>query len=254
MTQASGQNAQALFSHLRDGAGLNTTPSQPLIDDRDANGSDTNVFASDREITVTDADAGPALRTPPMQEIQYFIMRFMELLTGRNAFAIDFWANPIAQAQIRDYKARTLHAPEVTRHAEVPPHQILNNAANSRVDGYIQNLQFQILMLYKLTILSIQHVLEGNTKETLIDLVGMCAALLRFAERSTYIRIQMKEGAQGAQQFDPGYNGVMSHAIQPLHALRLIQGQGSQDLVNPQAGQYSATAMGPGQQIPQLVT
>ncbi|KAA6391068.1 MAG: hypothetical protein EZS28_013402 [Streblomastix strix] len=178
----------------------------------------------------------------------------MDLLTGRNAFAIDFWANPIAQAQIRDYKARILHAPEVTRHAEVPPHQVLNNAANSRVDGYIQNQQFQILMLYKLTILSIQHVLEGNTKETLIDLVGMCAALLRFAERSTYIRIQMKEGAQGAQQFDPGYNGVISHAIQPLHALRLIQGQGSQDLVNPQAGQYSATAMGQGQKIPQLVT
>ncbi|KAA6388976.1 MAG: hypothetical protein EZS28_015495, partial [Streblomastix strix] len=174
--------------------------------------------------------------------------------TGRNAFAIDFWANPIAQAQIRDYKARTLHPPEVKRHAEVPPHQVLNNAANSRVNEYIQNLQFQILMQYKLTILSIQHVLEGNTKETLIDLVGMSAALLRFAERSTYIRIHMKEGAQGAQQFDPGYNGVMSHAIQPLHALSLIQGQGSQDLVNPQAGQYSATAMGPGQQIPQLVT
>ncbi|KAA6382535.1 MAG: hypothetical protein EZS28_021939 [Streblomastix strix] len=254
MTQASGQNAQALFTHLRDGAGLNTTPSQPLVDDRDTNGSDINVFASDREITVTDADAGPALRTPPMQEIQYFIMRFMELLTGRNAFAIDFWANPTAQAQIRDYKARTLHAPEVTRHAEVPPHQILNIAANSRVDGYIQNLQFQILMLYKLTILSIQHVLDGNTKETLIDIVGMCAALLRFAERQTYIRIQMKEGAQEAQQFDPGYKRSMSHAIQPLHALRLIQGQGSQDLVNPQAGQFSATAMGAGQQIPQLVT
>ncbi|KAA6357067.1 MAG: hypothetical protein EZS28_047406 [Streblomastix strix] len=142
ITQESGQNAQALFSHLRDGAGLNMTPSQPLIDDRDANGSDTNVFASDREITVTDAEAGPALRTPPMQEIQYFIMRFMELLTGRNAFAIDFWANPIAQAQIRDYKARTLHAPEVTRHAEVPPHQILNNAANCRVDGL--HLEFVI--------------------------------------------------------------------------------------------------------------
>ncbi|KAA6375742.1 MAG: hypothetical protein EZS28_028730, partial [Streblomastix strix] len=254
MTQASGQNAQALFTHLRDGAGLNTTPSQPLMDDRDANGSDTNVFASNHEITVIDADAGPALRTPPMQEIQYFIIRFMELLTGRNAFTIDFWANPIAQAQIWDYKARTLHGPEVTRHAEVPPHQILNYAANSRVDRYIQNLYFQILMLYKLTILSIQHVLDGNTKETLIDLVGMCAALLRFAEKSTYIRIQLKEGAQGAQQFDPGYNRVMSHAIQPLHALRLIQGQGSQDLVNPQAGQYSATAMGPGQQNPQLVT
>ncbi|KAA6376088.1 MAG: hypothetical protein EZS28_028386 [Streblomastix strix] len=212
------------------------------MDNRDANGSDTNVFASDREITVTDADAGPALRTLSMQEIQFFIMRFMELLTGRNAFAIDFWANPIAQAQIRDYKARTLHAPEVTRHAEVPQHQVLSNAANSRVDRYIQNLQFQILMLYKLTILSIQHVLEENTKKILIDLVGMCAALLRFAERSTYIQIQMKEGAQGAQQFDPGYNGVMSYAIQSLHALRLMQGQGSQDLVNPQAGQYSATA------------
>ncbi|KAA6393399.1 MAG: hypothetical protein EZS28_011069, partial [Streblomastix strix] len=188
----------ALFTHLRDGAGLNTTPSQPLMDDRDANGSDTNVFASNHEITVTDADAGSALRTPPMQEIQYFIMRFKELLTGRNAFTIDFWANPIAQAQIRDYKARTLHAPEVTRHAEVPPHQILNYAANNRVDRYIQNLYFQILMLYKLTILQIQHVLEGNTKETLIELVGMCAALLRFAERSIYIQILMKEGAQGA--------------------------------------------------------
>ncbi|KAA6318972.1 MAG: hypothetical protein EZS28_054877, partial [Streblomastix strix] len=124
------------------------TLSQPLMDDRDANGSDTNVFASDREITVTDADAGPALSSLPMQEIQFFIMRFIELLTRLNAFAIDFSTNAIAQAQIRDYKARTLHAPEVTRHVEVPPHQILNNAANSRVDGYIQNLQFQILMLY----------------------------------------------------------------------------------------------------------
>ncbi|KAA6373606.1 MAG: hypothetical protein EZS28_030866, partial [Streblomastix strix] len=113
----------ALFTHLREGAGLNTTPGQPLADDRDANGSDTNVFASDREITVTDADAEPALRTPPMQEVQFFIMRFMELLTGRNAFAIDFWANPIAQAQIQDYKARTLHAPEVktTRRGTIAP-------------------------------------------------------------------------------------------------------------------------------------
>ncbi|KAA6366551.1 MAG: hypothetical protein EZS28_037922, partial [Streblomastix strix] len=251
MTKASGQNAQALFLHLRDGAGLNTTPCQPLVDIMDANGSDTNVFASDREITVTDADAGPALRTPQMQEIQFFVIRFMELLTGRIAFAVDFWANPIAQAKIRDYKARTLHAPEVTRHAEVPPHQVFINVSNCRVDGYILNLQFQILMLYKLTILSIQQVLERNTKESLVDLVGMCATLLRFAERSTYNRIQMKEGAQGAQQFDPGYNGVMSHAIQPLHALRLIQGQGSQDLDNPHASQCSATAMGPGQLIPQ---
>ncbi|KAA6387430.1 MAG: hypothetical protein EZS28_017046 [Streblomastix strix] len=254
MNQASDQNTQALFTHLCDGAGLNMTPSQPLADDRDANGSDTNIFASDHEIIVTDADAGPALSTPTMQQIQFFIMRFMELLTVLNAFAIDFWANSIGQAQILDYKARTLHAPEVTRHAEVQPHQVLNDVANSRVDGYIQNLQFQILMLYKLTILSIQHVQDGNTKEALIDLVGMCTALLRFAERSTYIRIQMKEGAQGVQQFDPGYNGVMSHTLQPLHALRLKQGRGSQNLVNPQAGQYSATAMGPGQQIPPLVT
>ncbi|KAA6393708.1 MAG: hypothetical protein EZS28_010763 [Streblomastix strix] len=55
----------------------------------------------------------------------------MELLTVRNAFVRDFCANPIAQAQIRDYNARTLHAPEVTRHAEVPPHQVLNNVRNS---------------------------------------------------------------------------------------------------------------------------
>ncbi|KAA6378076.1 MAG: hypothetical protein EZS28_026399, partial [Streblomastix strix] len=243
-----------LFIHHRDGAGLNKTPNKHLIDDRDANRNDTNVFANDREISVTDADAGPALKKLSMQDMQFFIMRFMELITGRNAFAIDYQANPIAQAQVQDQEARTLQAPEMTKHAEVPPHEIINNAANSRVDGFIQNLQFQILMLYKLTILSIQHVLVGNTRETLIDLVGMSAALLRFAEWSTYIWIQKKEGAQEAQQFDPSCNRVMSHVIQPLHALRLIQGQRSQDLVNPQAGQYSATAMGPGQQIPQLVT
>ncbi|KAA6392374.1 MAG: hypothetical protein EZS28_012101 [Streblomastix strix] len=249
--QAIGQNAQEFFTHLRDGAVLITTPSQPLVDDMDANGSDTNVFASDCEISMTDVDVLHALKTPPMQEIQYFIIRFMELLTGRNVFAIDFQANPIAQAQRLDYKARTLHVTEVARHAEVPPHHVLNKAANSRVGGYIQNFQFQILMLHKFTILSIQHLLVGSAKEIFIDLVGMCAALLRFAERSTYIRIQMKEGAQGAKQFDPGKYGVISHTIQPLHALRLIQGQGSQDIVNPQAGQYQATAIGPGQQIQQ---
>ncbi|KAA6368222.1 MAG: hypothetical protein EZS28_036251, partial [Streblomastix strix] len=213
MTQASGQNAQALFLHLRDGAGLNMTSSQPLADDRDANGSETNLYTSDREITVTDADAGPTQRTPLMQEIQYFIVRLMELLTGRIAFAIDFWANPIAQAQIWDYKARTLHAPDVNRHAIVPPHQILNNAANSRMDVYIQNLQFQILMLYKHIIPLIQHELEGITKRIFTDLVNMCAALLCFAERSTYILIKTKEGAYGVQQFDQGCDGYMLHAI-----------------------------------------
>ncbi|KAA6386486.1 MAG: hypothetical protein EZS28_017986 [Streblomastix strix] len=230
------------------------TPYQPLTDVRDANTNVINVFASDREITVTDDEEGPALRTEPMQKIQFYIMRFMELLTGRNAFAIDFWPNLIAQRQIRDYKARTLHAPEVTRHAEVPPHQVLNNAANSRVDGYIQNMQFLVLMLHKLTIFSIQYMMEEDTKKTLIDLVGICDALPRFAKRSTYIWLQINQFVYEAQQFDPGQDGVISYAIQPLHALRLIQGQGSQDLVNPQAGQYSATAMGPGQQIPQLVT
>ncbi|KAA6384337.1 MAG: hypothetical protein EZS28_020134 [Streblomastix strix] len=109
-------------------------------------------------------------------------------------------------------------------------------------------------MLYKLTILSIQHVLEGNTIETLIDLVGKCAALLCFAERSTNIRILMMEGDQGAKQFEPGNNGFLSHAIQTLHALRIIYRQGSQDLVNPQTGQYSATAIGLGQQILRQMT
>ncbi|KAA6396033.1 MAG: hypothetical protein EZS28_008435 [Streblomastix strix] len=71
MTQASGLNAQALFTHLRDGAGLNVISSQPLLDDIDANESDTNVFPSEREITQTDADAGLAQRTKPMLEIQF---------------------------------------------------------------------------------------------------------------------------------------------------------------------------------------
>ncbi|KAA6386226.1 MAG: hypothetical protein EZS28_018249 [Streblomastix strix] len=55
-------------------------------------------------------------------------------------------------------------------------------------------------------ILSIQHELERNTNERLIDLVGLSAVLICFAERSIYIRIQMKESACRAQYFDPGNN------------------------------------------------
>ncbi|KAA6367734.1 MAG: hypothetical protein EZS28_036738 [Streblomastix strix] len=51
---------------------------------------------------------------------------------------------------------------------------------------------------------------------------GMLTALLNFAERSTFIRIQKKQSMQGAQQIDPGYNGVMSHAIYQYRALRLM--------------------------------
>ncbi|KAA6373680.1 MAG: hypothetical protein EZS28_030792 [Streblomastix strix] len=122
-------NAQALFAYLHDGAGLNTTPSQPLGDDRDANGNDTNVFASDREIPMTDADAGPALKTPPMQEIQFFIMRLMQLLTGRNTIAIDFWANSSADAGLQganfactggEKTRRGIIAPNPEQHREQP--------------------------------------------------------------------------------------------------------------------------------------
>ncbi|KAA6402785.1 MAG: hypothetical protein EZS28_001695 [Streblomastix strix] len=70
-----------------------------------------------------------------------------------------------------------------------------------------------ILKLYKLAIRLIQHQLKGSTKDLLIDQIGMCAAKLLFAERSTYIRIQMKEGAQGAQQFDPSYYGIRKSGL-----------------------------------------
>ncbi|KAA6391817.1 MAG: hypothetical protein EZS28_012657 [Streblomastix strix] len=86
----SNQNVQALFTHLRGEAGLNTKLNLPRTDDRDSNRNEINVFESDREIAETNPDAGPAQMTQPMQEIQFFIMRFMVLLTGRNAFAIDF--------------------------------------------------------------------------------------------------------------------------------------------------------------------
>ncbi|KAA6389885.1 MAG: hypothetical protein EZS28_014587 [Streblomastix strix] len=131
MTHASGQNAQVLFTHLRDRSGLVWTSNEPLIDYRDANVKDTNVSASNCEITKINADARRALKKMPMQEIQFFIMRILELLTGQNAFAIDFWASSIALAQIPDYKAQTLHASKVTRHVDIPSHQVLNNATNS---------------------------------------------------------------------------------------------------------------------------
>ncbi|KAA6399044.1 MAG: hypothetical protein EZS28_005425 [Streblomastix strix] len=91
-----------LLEYLKKKPCLNTTPSQPLALDKDAIGNDTNVFASEREIIVTDADAGPALRTPQMQEIQYFIKMFVELQKRSNAFAFYFWTNAISHSQMRN--------------------------------------------------------------------------------------------------------------------------------------------------------
>ncbi|KAA6398191.1 MAG: hypothetical protein EZS28_006284 [Streblomastix strix] len=56
-------------------------------------------------------------------------------------------------------------------------------------------------MLYKLTILLIQHVLEGNSKEALIDQVDMCTALLQIQPLVTskfrfyldIVRIQLRD-------------------------------------------------------------
>ncbi|KAA6366715.1 MAG: hypothetical protein EZS28_037757, partial [Streblomastix strix] len=153
--QSGNGRAVALFGHLMEGACLNKSHLGSSIEDRDANGNEFNVFASDREIIVTDADAGPALRTQLMQEIQYSIMKYMELLTERTGFAIDFWANPIAQSLVLEFNARTLQTPEVTRNAEISMHHALSNNLNRRNDGYNQNLQFQISLLYKLAILHV---------------------------------------------------------------------------------------------------
>ncbi|KAA6402053.1 MAG: hypothetical protein EZS28_002418 [Streblomastix strix] len=71
-------------------------------------------FASEKNISVTDADAGPALRKPTKLEIQHFIMKLFKYLTGRNALAIDFLVYKIAHAQMQDFNERILHATEIT--------------------------------------------------------------------------------------------------------------------------------------------
>ncbi|KAA6359954.1 MAG: hypothetical protein EZS28_044519 [Streblomastix strix] len=148
-----------------------------FIDDRNMNGNNFKAYASDMDIIVKNIEAEPALWTLHLQKIQYFIIIFIVPLIGIGQLANVFLANPIANAQVQGNKAPTLHVLEMTRYAEVFSHQFLDNIVNSREDEYIQNLQFQFLLLQKLIILSIQHVLEGNKIETLIDLVGMCAAL-----------------------------------------------------------------------------
>ncbi|KAA6378353.1 MAG: hypothetical protein EZS28_026121 [Streblomastix strix] len=57
MTQSGNERAVALFGHLKERTGLNMPPLGASSEVRDASWNDINVFASDREITVTDADA-----------------------------------------------------------------------------------------------------------------------------------------------------------------------------------------------------
>ncbi|KAA6394072.1 MAG: hypothetical protein EZS28_010405 [Streblomastix strix] len=67
-----------------------------------------------------------------------------------------------------------------------------------------------------------KSVIFANIRMILIDLPGILITLMNLAERSTYIRIQKKQGMQGIQQIDPDYNGVMSHAIQQYRVLGLM--------------------------------
>ncbi|KAA6359660.1 MAG: hypothetical protein EZS28_044813 [Streblomastix strix] len=79
MTQASVKYGLAFFGYRNESSNLNITPNQHLDDDKNANSNDFHACASDCEIAITDADAGPALRRPPMHVIQYFIMKFIKL-------------------------------------------------------------------------------------------------------------------------------------------------------------------------------
>ncbi|KAA6357629.1 MAG: hypothetical protein EZS28_046844 [Streblomastix strix] len=96
--QSGSEHVDVLFGHTKYGADLKITPTVTVVDEMDVYINDFNEFASGQEIVVTVADAQPAHWMPLLQDVQYFIMKFIELLTRRNAFAIDFWANPIAQA------------------------------------------------------------------------------------------------------------------------------------------------------------
>ncbi|KAA6312654.1 MAG: hypothetical protein EZS28_055889 [Streblomastix strix] len=58
------------------------------------------------------------------------------------------------------------------------------------IDALASGFQLQALQFWELGILTIQHILEGNLTEALIDTVSGLVLALRQAERTNMVRIR----------------------------------------------------------------
>ncbi|KAA6363581.1 MAG: hypothetical protein EZS28_040892 [Streblomastix strix] len=102
-------------------------------------------------------------------------------------------------------------APQLLQHTEIPAADKQLLPPLQTIDALASGFQLQTLQFWELGILTIQHILEGNLTEAVIDTVSGLVLALRQAERANMAIIRLFSMIN-AHLFDGNNNSVMSHA------------------------------------------
>ncbi|KAA6354478.1 MAG: hypothetical protein EZS28_049995, partial [Streblomastix strix] len=122
----------------------------------------------------------------------------------------DFYATNMSNTQVLEVKQRAARAPQLFQLTEIPAADRQLLLPLQTIYALASGFKLQALELQVLSILTIQHILEGNLTEALIDTVSELVLALRQAERANMVRIRLFSGIN-AHLFDGNNNSVMSH-------------------------------------------
>ncbi|KAA6361390.1 MAG: hypothetical protein EZS28_043083, partial [Streblomastix strix] len=172
---------------------------------------DLDVFQSDRQLAPTEATNALIQRTTPLPLVQGQLVQIPKGITGAPLQETDFYATNMSNTQVLEVMQRAARAPQLLQHTEIPAVDKQLLPPLHTIDALASGFQLQALQFWELGILTIQHILEGNLTEAVIDTVSGLVLALRQAERANMARIRLFSGIN-AHLFDGNNNSAMSHA------------------------------------------
>ncbi|KAA6404047.1 MAG: hypothetical protein EZS28_000425 [Streblomastix strix] len=171
---------------------------------------DLDVFQSDRQLAPTVATNALIQRTTPLPLVQGQLVQILEGITGAPLQETDFYATNMSNTQVLEVMQRAARTPQLLQHTEIPAADRQLLPPLQTIDALASGFQLQALQFWELGILTIQHILEGNLTEALIDTVSGLVLALRQAERTNMVRIRLFSGIN-THLFDGNNNSVMIH-------------------------------------------
>ncbi|KAA6359266.1 MAG: hypothetical protein EZS28_045208, partial [Streblomastix strix] len=155
---------------------------------------DLDVFQSDGQLAPSVATNTLTQRITQQSLVQGQLVQILEFIIGAPRQEIDFYATNMSNTQVPEvtqWGARVLQLLQHTERQEAdrqlrPPLLTINALASG--------FQLQALEFQELGILTIQHILDGNLIEALIDTVSELVLVIRQAERADMERIRLFSG------------------------------------------------------------
>ncbi|KAA6393334.1 MAG: hypothetical protein EZS28_011138 [Streblomastix strix] len=172
---------------------------------------DLDVFQSERQLAPTVATNALIQRTTPLPLVQGQLVQILEGITGVPLQETDFYATNMSNTQVLEVMQRAARAPQLLQPTEIPAADRQLLPPLWTIDALASGFQLQALQFWELGILTIQHILEGNLTEAVIDTVSGLVLALRQAERANTTRIKLFSGIN-AHLFDGNNNPMMSNA------------------------------------------